>query len=222
MRQLKEHFILPKIKYNYRCKYTNGEKPILEDNIVFSSFDAFCNKNDITVIDEYTYDFYLTENFNEDDGRSYSFYQYKLYESIDDSKEYTKDITNLIYNKYNGVVYHITDINTYIDNIKYKELKPKGKYNDEYRDRRIFVIADRNEKVIQRQLRSIFNTSIKIKHPIVLKIDLNKYKNRLRFRIDSSAFGYNAYFTEEPIPDYCITCLDLETWVNIDKKNIKT
>ena len=55
---------------------------------------------------------------------------------------------------------------------------------------------------------------------IVLKIDLNKYKYKLRFRIDSSASGYNAYFTEEPIPDYCITCLDLDTWKEIDKNNI--
>ena len=135
------------------------------------------------------------------------------------------DITDKIYNEYNGILYHITNKETYINHIKNKSINPKykqpNKYNKIYRDGRIFFICGNNNENIKKQLNSIFNTSYKITEPIVLRIDLNKYRNKLRFRIDSSAFGYNSYFTEEPIPDYCITCLDLNTFKEIDKKLIK-
>lgn len=128
-----------------------------------------------------------------------------------------KDITNKIYNECNGIIYHITSKEIYVNNIKNKEIKPKRKRNDTYRDGRIFFIANNNEKEAQKQLQSICNLK-QISDPIVLKIDLNEYRNKLRFRIDSSAFGYDAYFTEEPIPDFCITCLDLNTWKEIIPK----
>lgn len=128
-----------------------------------------------------------------------------------------KDITNKIYNEFNGIIYHITSKEIYVNNIKNKEIKPKWKRNDTYRDGRIFFIANNNEKEVQKQLQSIANLK-NTQDPIVLKINLKEYRNKLRFRIDSSAFGYDAYFTEEPIPDFCITCLDLNTWKEIDKK----
>ena len=136
-----------------------------------------------------------------------------------------KDITSTVYNNLHGILYHITLLKTYKTKIKYKEIIPKWKglkYKDEYRDGRIFFIGNNDEKTVQKQLQSIKSTSNLMKDDdvIVLKIDLNKYKYKLRFRIDSSASGYNAYFTEEPIPDYCITCLDLDTWKEIDKNNI--
>ena len=125
-----------------------------------------------------------------------------------------KDITNQIYNKFDGIIYHITSAKLYQTNIKNKELKPKWQQNDTYRDGRIFFIANNDEKKVQSQLKSISNLK-HISDPIVLKINLNEYKNKLRFRIDSSADGFDAYFTEEPIPDFCITCLDLNTWKEI-------
>lgn len=128
-----------------------------------------------------------------------------------------KDITNKIYNECNGIIYHITSKEIYVNNIKNKEIKPKWKRNDTYRDGRIFFIANNNENEVQKQLQSIGNLK-QISDPIVLKIDLNEYRNKLRFRIDSSVFGYDTYFTEEPIPDFCITCLDLNTWKEIIPK----
>ena len=141
-----------------------------------------------------------------------------------------KDITDKIYNDLHGILYHITPKINYISGIKYKELAPKWKgewdklknkpYNI-WRDGRIFFIGNNNEKEVQRQLKSIRNTADKNhnKEWLVLKIDLNKYI-KLRFRIDSSASGYNSYFTEEPIPDFCITSIDLDTWKEIDKKKL--
>lgn len=141
-----------------------------------------------------------------------------------------EEITNTIYKDLNGILYHITTKEKYINGIKYKELAPKwkGKWDklankpyDIWRDGRIFFIGNNDEKKVQQQLKSIRNTHNQYdkKEWIVLKIDLNKY-NKLRFRIDSSAFGYDAYFTEEPIPDFCITPIDLDTWKEINKKEL--
>ena len=135
-----------------------------------------------------------------------------------------KDITNKIYNELNGILYHITSKEIYSKDIKFKEIKPKWKgqkYNNEYRDGRIFFIGNNNINEIKRQLKSIYITSKKFenKTPIILKIDLNKYDKKLRFRIDSSANGYDAYFTEEPIPDYCVTLYDIDM-NEIDKNNV--
>ena len=126
-----------------------------------------------------------------------------------------QDITDKIYNEFDGIIYHVTSQEIYINNIKNKAIKPKWKIPNEYskifRDGRIFFIANNDENKIQNQLKSIANLK-NIPDPIVLKVNLKEYRNKLRFRIDSSAFGYDAYFTEEPIPDFCITCLDLNTW----------
>ena len=135
-----------------------------------------------------------------------------------------KDITNKIYNELNGILYHITSKEIYSKDIKFKEIKPKWKgqkYNNEYRDGRIFFIGNNNINEIKRQLKSIYITSKKFenKTQIILKIDLNKYDKKLRFRIDSSANGYDAYFTEEPIPDYCVTLYDIDM-NEIDKNNV--
>lgn len=124
-----------------------------------------------------------------------------------------KDVTDYIYNECKGIIYHVTRKSTY-DKIKNSELSPKWKgewdklkrkpYNI-WRDGRIFFIADTNINSIKKQLESIKNTSPKLKDDcIYLKIDLNKYRHKLIFRIDSSARGYTAYFTEEPIPGYCL------------------
>lgn len=137
------------------------------------------------------------------------------------------DITNVIYNDLEGILYHVTSKQKYIAGIKNKELAPKWKgewdklankpYNI-WRDGRIFFIGNNDKEKVKRQLKSISNTA-NIKDPIVLRVNLNKY-NKLKFRIDSSAFGYDAYFTEEPIPDFCITCLDLDIFKEIDKKEL--
>lgn len=124
-----------------------------------------------------------------------------------------KDITNYIYNDCKGIIYHVTRKSIY-DKIRNSELSPKWKgewdrlkrkpYNI-WRDGRIFFIANPDVDKIRNQLNSIKNTSPKLKDDyIFLKIDLNKYRNKLIFRIDSSAYGYDTYFTEEPIPGYCI------------------
>lgn len=328
MKKLSELNKLPSVHYNLdnlRYKYT-GKKYLYEvnlcDDYLNSSFDDFIERNNITIIDERTYVYYLMENFNESKKRYYELYQSHIYETIErslparklmdkirelspnihitndryvnrqkvtqfsfhvDKKEdlkdiFTKqvkallkqynyyvkntidadkngptpyciilepykpeDITDKIYDELNGILYHLTTKDAYLKCIKNRELVPqwhiskkdrnddndKEKNNDknnnaennEYRDGRIFFIGNENENEVRRQLRQIKNTSWIFrnnnpdkKEPIILKVDLKKYNNKLRFRRDSSSRGYDAYFTEEPIPDFCITPIDLETW----------
>lgn len=306
---INEHIKLPNIKNDLielRKKYTGKqhEYELKYPVLIESSFDKFVELNNIILIDDKVYNYYLNENFNNDNMRSYVLYQHQLYESIVNSysaeelfnkikklspninisnvnyvnnqkvtqfsfdvdkkddlnnifteqiiqllhaynyyvKERTyddenskfriyiepykpKDITNYVYNDLNGILYHITLIDTYKRKILNKELLPKWKglkYNDQFRDGRIFFIGNTNKNKIKHQLKSIKNTSVQLKNNqcIVLKIDLTKYKNKIRFRIDSSASGYNSYFTEEPIPDFCITPIDLDTWNYINKKEL--
>ena len=53
------------------------------------------------------------------------------------------------------------------------------------------------------------------KHPLTkddfvfLKIDLNKFNRKIRFRLDSSG-TYDKVITEEPIPGYCCEEVKLE------------
>ena len=156
------------------------------------------------------YNYYLKERTIIQDENNYESYHIVI------EPYKPKDISNKIYNEFGGIIYHITSKEIYDNNIKNKELKPKWKRNNTYRDGRIFFIANNDEKKVQNQLQSIAHLK-NIQDPIVLKINLNEYKNKLRFRIDSSADGFDAYFTEEPIPDFCITCINLNTWKKIKK-----
>ena len=92
-------------------------------------------------------------------------------------------------------------------------MQPKNDYRQRFTEKNDSIDIQLFSE-IQKQLQSLANLK-NIQDPIVLKINLKEYRNKLRFRIDSSAFGYDAYFTEEPIPDFCITCLDLNTWKEI-------
>ena len=139
-----------------------------------------------------------------------------------------KEITDYIYNDCKGIIYTITGAEIYNKINNSKEitkniLKPNKKDNDEiFRDGRIYFIAiSNNINNIKIQLNQIGKLK-GIKYPVILKVNLNKYRHKLIFRQDSSAFGYNAYFTEEPIPSYCIEAFDedLNKFDNNDLKNI--
>ena len=138
--------------------------------------------------------------------RLYNYYIRKISDDKVTFEPYKpEDVTDMIYNDCGGIIYHVTTEEKW-KKIKDTELVPKYKHvYGEFRDARIFFIANKDEKESLRQLRSISNTNpILRKSRVFIKVNLNKYKNRLRFRIDPSAYGYNAYFTEEPVPGFCM------------------
>lgn len=148
-------------------------------------------------------------------------HQYNYYWKQANDDEYTislepykpTEVTDYVYNKCNGIIYTITNADVYNKINNSKEitkhiLKPNRKDNEEiFRDGRIYFIVGNNKTRIKDQLNQIERLK-KIKYSVILKVNLNKYRHKLIFREDSSAFGYDAYFTEEPIPSYCIEVLD--------------
>lgn len=121
-----------------------------------------------------------------------------------------EEATEYIYKDCKGIIYHVTSERVWDKIQNSKEItkqiiKPNKIDKDElFRDRRSFFIAISNEKKALEQCQSIINTK-QLKDGVILKVDLNKFRYKIKFRIDSSAHGYKAYFTEEPIPSYCIT-----------------
>ena len=160
-------------------------------------------------------------------------YNYYWKSAIDD--EYSiilepyksKDVTNYIYDNCKGIIYTITSVEIYDKINNSKEitkhiLKPNKKNSNEiFRDGRIYFICSENLDKIKGQLNQIGRLK-QLKFPVILKIDLNKYRHHLIFRQDSSAFGYDAYFTEEPIPSYCIEVFDMhmKEYNTVELKNI--
>lgn len=130
-----------------------------------------------------------------------------------------------IYDDCKGIIYTVTSAKVYNKIYNSKEitkhiLKPHEiNTKEQYRNGRIFFIAHTEINNVKTQIRQIINTS-QIKYPILLKVDLNEYRHKLRFRIDSSSQGYNAYFTEEPIPSYCITPLNPQTLKEYNQKEL--
>lgn len=136
-----------------------------------------------------------------------------------------KEVQKYIYEDCKGIIYTVTSARVYDKICKSKEiikhvLKPNEiNTSQQYRDGRIFFIAHKDINEVKIQINQISNTA-KIKYPVLLKVDLNEYRNKLIFRIDSSAQGYNAYFTEEPIPSYCITPLNSKTLKEYSDKEL--
>lgn len=132
----------------------------------------------------------------------------KCYISLEPYKP--EEATSYVYDDCKGIIYHVTSEkiwNKIKDNkeITKQIIKPnKIKSDSMFRDARSFFICTPDEKKALQYCQSIINTK-QIKDYVILKIDLNKFRYKVKFRIDSSAMGYKSYFTEEPIPSYCAT-----------------
>lgn len=95
--------------------------------------------------------------------------------------------TDYIYNNCKGIIYMLADDN------ELKKINHHGIVQKKY----VHVFTD-------------INNIDKVKHDIkkqgnlhLIKIDLNKYSNKLRFYIDPATVNYKAFVTREYIPKYC-------------------
>ena len=192
--------------------YVNPKQDITQFTVYLSKEDyedAFTNVEFHSIYNMYNY-YWKTAN----DSKCYIIFEpYK-----------SKEVTDYIYNECNGIIYTITGAEIYNKINNSKELtkhilKPNKISRDNlYRDGRIFFICSKDKPKVLSQLQQIGRLK-EIKFPVILKIDLNKYRHKLIFRKDSSANGYDAYFTEEPIPSYCISVYD--NYMNeIDKETL--
>lgn len=122
-----------------------------------------------------------------------------------------EDMTNYIYTKCKGIVWHITKNEDTKRNILLYGLKPKS---SDYRNcpERIFVFASHTEDGIRKKkngMRKLFSKDVGHKNMSLLKIDLNKYDRKLNFYIDVAMNDPYTFWTSEYIPPFCIDEVEL-------------
>ena len=180
-----------------------------------------------TYIDDHKVDGYVKlkvkKSFDEESDRFKSFLNVHNYYIVKIDEEiaykiiyverYIQDnYTNEVYETYNGILYHVTT--------KYKKdkilkfgLHPKG---NEYEKSHVNLVGFGNKDVKhpkrlyffanKKHSETLYSTLYnKIDEICVLRIDLKKYKNTIRFFRDDSFTDLRSIFTYEPIPPYCIS-----------------
>lgn len=114
--------------------------------------------------------------------------------------------TAYIYDECGGIVYR------YVNDNGLKRLNRHGLIprhdNDRYYPRYIFVVADKDKEKLKDTISKI-QDEIKKTNLHLIKIDLNKYHNKIRFFVDPASVNYPAYLTREYIPRYC--CEEITT-----------
>lgn len=99
---------------------------------------------------------------------------------------------DLVYNKCNGIIYHVTS-EKYISKIRKKGLVPfEGQTYRNFTSRIFFSCAETNEETIN-NIKDIINQISDIKSYIILRIDLRKYKYNVDFYYDPSEDDQHNY-----------------------------
>lgn len=116
------------------------------------------------------------------------------------------DMTEYVYKKCDGIVWHITKNQDTKRNILSYGLKPKSSEYRKYSER-IYVIAADRKTVLDRKIKrmkKMFSGDDEHKNMALLKIDLNKYDKKLKFYIDPGMNDPYTLWTSEFIPPFCI------------------
>lgn len=111
-----------------------------------------------------------------------------------------EDKTDYIYNDCNGIVYRFVNDDG-LKRLNHHGLVPRHD-TDRYYPRYIFVVANKNKDELKKTLSQV-QREIKKTNLHLIKINLNKYENKLRFYKDTASVNYDAYVTREYIPKYC-------------------
>lgn len=118
-----------------------------------------------------------------------------------------KEVTNYIYNDCKGIIYRF--VNDYgLKRLNHHGLVPRND-NDRHYPKYIFVVSNPNNDKLKEILLQV-KREIKKNDLHLIKIDLNKYENKLKFFIDPASVNYEAYVTREYIPKYCCEEINLE------------
>ena len=165
----------------------------------------------------------VKKSFNEESERFKSFLNVHNYYIVKIDEEIAYKIiyveryiqnnyTTEVYETYNGILYHVTTKNKKDKILKFG-LHPKG---NEYEKSHVNLIGLGNKDVKhpkrlyffanKKHSETLYSTLYnKIDEICVLRIDLKKYKNTIRFFRDDSFSDLRSIFTYEPIPPYCIS-----------------
>ena len=115
------------------------------------------------------------------------------------------DVTNYIYDKCGGILYHVTKKSAY-QNIKKYGLKPRTASYRKYPERVYFTTGEDRRSIIENidfVISILKQDESYINNISVLKVDLSLYKNRISIYRDNT-MDNDSYWTSEYIPPYCI------------------
>ena len=194
MKKYQTKSLIDKIKR----KYENIDISIHHSKSDISLFRIVFNEED-------DYDKFLTDIYIQ---RQLDFFGYYVNENIDDEltifiePNFGTKCTNFVYNNCNGLIFHVTDKETYINNIKYSGLKPK--YGDirkyRYFNERIFLTCgETKEEIIDNIKLIIDQKGYKPDNYVLLMVDLKKTK-------------YNVDFYYDPSEDNWHNCIYCNAW----------
>lgn len=168
-----------------------------------------------------SFNIYYKNQFHNNDKFKSLLFLYNYHIANNESKSYylispnkPTERTDKIYDECDGVIYHITSKNNYEKIMKYG-LKPK---TSPTHDERVYVFAETNIKKLKFDILSMthmlqksaeINNKYNKDFSVILKIDLNKYKNKLTFYDDENVEVFSAYWTAEYIPPFCIEKINI-------------
>ena len=188
--------LLNKINSKFK-KYLYDGAEVPSNNQNTKSIDIYINDKNLQYNEEFKsllnlYNYYVSfcEYRNEYGG------YYEMY--IEPYKP--KEVTNYIYNDCKGIVYRFVNDNG-LKRLLHHGLVPRHD-NDRYYPKYIYVVANPNENELKNILTKV-QSEIKKTNLHHIKINLNKYENKLKFYIDPASVNYEAYVTREYIPKYC-------------------
>ena len=129
------------------------------------------------------------------------------------------EISDIIYNDNNGILYHITTKENADKILKYG-LEPRSESKKTWHPERIYFVnsmsKNNNDIHIMKNMLLNYWDNNKVS---ILKIDLNKLKDKkIKFFKDPTTLDIDAYFTQEPIPPYCIKEVYLSMFDKVKEK----
>lgn len=194
--------LIDKIKDKFDIYDLRTDKYWIEHNNV-TAFSFYCDKdirNDNELMHTLDLFNYYIMKVEENNG--------EWFFKIDPRKP--KEVTNKIYNENCGILYHICTNEQY-QKVKIKGLNPRNiKTDNEYRPYRRYFVSNKNTDECYKSLLMLKSFMQKeYDNVVVIKIDLNKFKHKLKFYPDTTGQGFSAYFTLDYIPAKCITEIDL-------------
>lgn len=194
--------LIDKIKDKFDIYDLRTDKYWIEHNNV-TAFSFYCDKdirNDNELMHTLDLFNYYIMKAEENNG--------EWFFKVDPRKP--KEVTNKIYNENCGILYHICTNEQY-QKAKIKGLNPRNiKTDNEYRPYRRYFVSNKNTDECYKSLLMLKSFMQKeYDNVVVIKIDLNKFKHKLKFYPDTTGQGFSAYFTLDYIPAKCITEIDL-------------
>ena len=113
----------------------------------------------------------------------------------------TPDCSDVIYNKFNGILYHITSKHR-VDNILRYGLEPRSENSRFDYPNRIYFISPKTSSEMLNNIKNVLSND----KNVILKINIKQLVHKPKFFLDPSFDEQcNAYWTNESIPPFCIT-----------------